>query len=245
VWLVWTLGPLWGLVYYGVFRWTISAFDLKTPGREADVAADAEAGSAALSVAPAHAFARDLVLAFGGRSNIASLDACITRLRVSLRDVGRASAERLKALGASGVMVVGQGVQAIFGTRSENLKTDIEEYLKVAGPEAETGAAVVAGVTPAAASSALAASSLDASEIERRARRLLEALGGSGNVRELEAVAETRLRAVVKDESRVTEDALRGAGAQGVMKAEAGTWHVLVGADARRYGAALHKLLEA
>ena len=75
--------------------------------------------------------------AFGGRSNIASLDACITRLRVKLHDVTKASADKLKALGAAGVVVVGDGVQAIFGTQSENLKTEMQEYLKTAGPEAD------------------------------------------------------------------------------------------------------------
>ena len=75
--------------------------------------------------------------AFGGRCNIASLDACITRLRVKLADVTKASAEKLKALGAAGVVVVGDGVQAIFGTQSENLKTEMQEYLKTAGPEAD------------------------------------------------------------------------------------------------------------
>jgi PTS system glucose-specific IIC component len=78
-----------------------------------------------------------LVRAFGGRSNIASLDACITRLRVKLHDVTKANPEKLKALGAAGVVVVGDGVQAIFGTQSENLKTEMQEYLKTAGPEAD------------------------------------------------------------------------------------------------------------
>ncbi len=242
VWLVWTLGPLWALVYYGSFRWAIARFDLKTPGREADDVAAAETTG---GVAAEHAFAHDLVLAFGGRSNIAALDACITRLRVSVNDVARADAERLKALGASGVMVVGSGIQAIFGTRSENLKTDMEEYLKVAGPEAELGGAPTA---PSAAASRpvaalVAASSLDPAELDRRARGLLAALGGAGNVKTIEAVAETRLRAQVSDESRVKEDALRSSGAQGVMRAEPGVWHVLVGAEARRYGTTLGKLI--
>ena len=82
-------------------------------------------------------FALQLVRAFGGRSNIVSLDACITRLRVKLADVTKASPDKLKALGAAGVVVVGDGMQAIFGTRSENLKTEMEEYLKEAGPEAD------------------------------------------------------------------------------------------------------------
>src|SRR4030095_8034234 len=103
-----------------------------TPGREGE---DEEA-KAARSVS-GDSFALQLVRAFGGRANIASLDACITRLRVKLNDVAKASAEKLKALGAAGVVVVGDGVQAIFGTQSENLKTEMQEYLKAAGPEAD------------------------------------------------------------------------------------------------------------
>jgi PTS system glucose-specific IIC component len=127
-WLVWVLGPVWAVVYYGVFRYAIQAFDLKTPGRELD--APAEGAAAATPAAAGGSMASDLVAAFGGAGNITSLDACITRLRVSVKDLSRADTARLKALGATGVVVVGQNMQAIFGTRSENLKTDMEQYLK-------------------------------------------------------------------------------------------------------------------
>lgn len=89
-------------------------FDLKTPGREveevptiSEVNADVAGG-----------FARQLVLAFGGRSNIISLDACITRLLVGVKDINKANPDKLKALGAAGVLVVGDQLQAIYGTQS-------------------------------------------------------------------------------------------------------------------------------
>lgn len=104
----------------------IARFNLKTPGREAETEALATAGDTGATGEMAH----DLVLAFGGRANIKSLDACITRLRVDLHDIKKASPEQLKGLGAAGVLVVGSGLQAIFGTRSENLKTDMEMYLQ-------------------------------------------------------------------------------------------------------------------
>jgi Phosphotransferase system IIC components, glucose/maltose/N-acetylglucosamine-specific len=71
-----------------------------------------------------------------------SLEHCKPRclhhaLRVKLADVTKASVDKLKALGATGVVVVGDGMQAIFGTRSENLKTEMQDYLKTAGPEAD------------------------------------------------------------------------------------------------------------
>lgn len=130
-WLI-PLGLIWAAVYYTVFRVMILSMDLKTPGREPETpdVHEVEAGVA-------DAFAKQLVLAFGGKSNIKSLDACITRLRVQVNDPAKAADAKLKALGATGVVRVGNGIQAIFGTQSENLKTDMEIYLKTAGPEAE------------------------------------------------------------------------------------------------------------
>src|SRR5207302_764885 len=75
-------------------------------------------------------------LAFGGAGNIASLDACITRLRVAVRDPALIDERALTALGASGVMRVGKGVQAVFGPLSEHLKTNMEDYLRASGAAA-------------------------------------------------------------------------------------------------------------
>jgi PTS system glucose-specific IIC component len=232
-WLVMVVGPLWGLMYYGLFRWAIQTFDLKTPGREKE-----EAAAASAEAAGTGSLAAELVRAFGGRGNIAALDACITRLRVSLHDVSRADAERLKALGATGVVVVGNGMQAIFGTRSENLKTDMEAYLKTAGAEADQGSRDVRATAPAASAPAAPAGPGEA-EARRKAMAWVAALGGASNVREVQAVALTRLRVTVADEGRVDEAALRAAGAHGVMKAAPATLHVLVGAGAEQYAAAV------
>ncbi|NQZ52398.1 MAG: PTS transporter subunit EIIB, partial [Moritella sp.] len=70
-----------------------------------------------------------LVAAFGGKDNITNLDACITRLRISVNSIDKVDNEKLKALGAKAVVVVGSGVQAIFGTKSDNLRTDMEHYI--------------------------------------------------------------------------------------------------------------------
>src|SRR6478736_4709465 len=131
LWLF-VIGPIWAVVYYGVFSFAIRKFNLMTPGREVQEESEVSPREAA-----GDQFALQLVRAFGGRSNIVNLDACITRLRVKLADVTKASVDKLKALGATGVVVVGDGMQAIFGTRSENLKTEMQDYLKTAGPEAD------------------------------------------------------------------------------------------------------------
>jgi PTS system glucose-specific IIC component len=228
-WLL-IIGPLWALLYYTVFRTVILKFDLKTPGRELEEAvslADAQSDVA-------FSFAKQLVLAFGGRSNIKNLDACITRLRVELGDVGKASTAKLKALGAAGVVVVGNNMQAIFGTPSENLKTDMEEYLRTAGPEAD---AVEERSPVTAPRPAGIVSKLRDPEAAGKARKMIAALGGAGNIQRVDACAETRLRLVVGDDGPVNEAALQAAGVTGVMRLANHTLHLIVGLNADQYAA--------
>jgi len=233
--LVFLIGPLYALVYYGVFRAVILKADLKTPGREKEEVTRAE-----VQAAMAESFSKQLVLAFGGKSNIKSLDACITRLRVGLVDVRKANQDKLKALGAAGVVVVGNGMQAIFGTRSENLKTDMEEYLKVAGPEAD----LIEGAPPAVeyAPKGIAPKLRDA-DAPQKTRDLIKALGGASNISKVEACAETRLRVVVKDAGGVNEVALRAAGVDGVMRLPDDVLHLLVGLNADQYAAEMQAQL--
>jgi PTS system glucose-specific IIC component len=150
---------------------------------------------------------------------------------VELADVSRASPEALKALGAAGVMKVGSGMQAIFGTRSENLKTDMEEYMRSAG-----AAVTVPPVsTPGTASRAVAVTP----QHRRRAAAIAAALGGMDNIDSVEAVAITRLRVSLRDAGRIDERALERAGVTGMMHVADGLVHVIVGEDAEGYAAAL------
>lgn len=237
---VWVLivGPLYAALYYLVFRGAIRWLDLKTPGREDDaVRAVMGAGTAQ---------ARDLVAAFGGKDNITSLDACITRLRVAVADVARVDQAGLKALGATGVLVVGQGVQAIFGPLSENMKTDMDHYLRsiesgapasaVSAATAPVSSLVIAHATPVPT----AKGQVDA-WIAEAAGPLLAALGGQSNLRSLEAVAYTRLRVVLVDPIRFDEEAARLAGVTGVMTAAPGVLHLIVGDRADHFARALTK----
>lgn len=122
IWLFPIVGIIYGLIYYTLFRVLIVKLDLKTPGREAVSSQQVSHGGTEMAGA--------LVKAFGGRENITNLDACITRLRISVADISKVDQPGLKSLGAAGVVVAGSGVQAIFGTRSDNLKTDMDEYLR-------------------------------------------------------------------------------------------------------------------
>jgi glucose PTS system EIICB or EIICBA component len=236
LWL-WIIGPMWGLMYYGVFSFAIRKFNLLTPGRE--VEDETVAGSHSAS---ADNFSLQLVRAFGGRNNIASLDACITRLRVQLKDVTLANPEKLKALGAAGVIVVGDGVQAIFGTKSENLKTDMEEYLKTAGAEADGAEEPSPVKAPARAGLQPALRDPDAA---RKANTFIAALGGKANIVRLDACAETRLRLVVRDQSEVRDADLKADGIAAVVRLDENVIHLLAGLNADQYAAEMRAQLAA
>jgi glucose PTS system EIICB or EIICBA component len=226
-WLVVVLGPIYFAIYYGVFRLLIVKLNLKTPGRE-----DLETDPETARDASADSFAQQLVLAFGGRSNIKDLDACITRLRVGVEDIHRADQAKLKALGAAGVLLVGNNMQAIFGTRSENLKTDMEEYLETAGDEAELSEADIAEVTYE--SKGVAPKLRDPLGPEK-AREVISGLGGPDNIVKVEACAETRLRVKLRDASRVDDAALAAAGIHGAVAVNEDTFHLIAGLNADQY----------
>lgn len=232
-WLI-PLGLLWAGLYYTVFRAVITRFDLKTPGREDDDVADSPG---AVVTGESGSMAGRLVAAFGGAENIANLDACITRLRVQLHDVSRANADALRKLGASGVVTVGSGMQAIFGTQSENLKGAMEDYMRSAGNGAPSRAAVR---VPSAAAAPVTAPTTAAHHAYARA--IVAALGGPENVRALTSVALTRLRVELEDDTKIDENALRRTGAAGVWQVKPNVVHVIVGEDAPGIADAVREL---
>jgi N-acetylglucosamine PTS system EIICBA or EIICB component len=118
------MGVVFFVVYYAMFRFAITKWNMSTPGREPEAEFEAEeAANLDDSVT------EQLIAAFGGRANLVSVDACITRLRVEVADTGKVDKARLKNLGAAGVVEVGSSVQAVFGTRAESLKSDIQDAL--------------------------------------------------------------------------------------------------------------------
>lgn len=229
-WIILVLGPIFALVYYAVFRALIVRFDLKTPGRE-----EATMDIVDVKSQVADDYARQLVLAFGGRSNIKGLDACITRLRVEVAAIEKTDTDKLKALGAAGVVVVGNNMQAIFGPRSENLMTDIKEYLKTAGDEAELPAGESAPAVRYKADD-LRPRMRDP-RAPQKAGAILASLGGATNVQQAEAAAETRLRVTLVDASKLDELSLKQAGVQGIMHLPGGVLHLLLGLNADQYAA--------
>jgi PTS system glucose-specific IIC component len=223
-WLVLILGPAYFAAYYAIFTWAIKKFSLKTPGRE-----DSDDGSSPSAPATAEGSSKmlDLVLAFGGKSNIASLDACITRLRVSVKSPAKVDQAKLKSMGASGVVVIGNGIQAIFGPLSENMKTEMAKYLKTAGPEAD--GATVASATAAAPAAAPAAKTATASMAD--AKRIIEALGGKGNIRKVRSLAHTRIGIEISNANKIDRKAL-SASVQAIVELSPSKFHLVIGEQA-------------
>ncbi|WP_167108302.1 PTS transporter subunit EIIC [Mycobacterium sp. DL592] len=140
------MGLVFFAVYYLLFRFAITKWNMRTPGREPEGEFEAEekanvsegtesatsvAAGAAVATAPAtvDTKAEQLIAAFGGRENLRTVDACITRLRMEVADPTKVDHDRLRALGAAGVIEVGNSVQAVFGTQAEALKNDIQDAL--------------------------------------------------------------------------------------------------------------------
>ncbi|MEK5253436.1 glucose-specific PTS transporter subunit IIBC [Paenibacillus sp. FSL F4-0125] len=139
-WLVIPVGLALAVIYYFGFRFVIRKFNLMTPGREEDTGEVEDTNTEAVSKT-GDDLPRNILSALGGKENIAHLDACITRLRVEVKDKSGVDKTRLKKLGASGVLEVGNNIQAIFGTRSDTIKSQIQDVISGKTPAATPVAA--------------------------------------------------------------------------------------------------------
>ncbi|MGO4546223.1 N-acetylglucosamine-specific PTS transporter subunit IIBC [Paenibacillus sp. 2TAB23] len=121
------VGLCFGLIYYVLFRFAIVTFNLKTPGRETG---EEKVGKDAAGTSSLASQAVDVLHSIGGAGNISDIDACITRLRLVVKDEHAVDDKKLKELGASGIMRLGKGVvQVIFGVKSEMLKDEIKKIM--------------------------------------------------------------------------------------------------------------------
>ena len=165
IWIV-VMGIVYFVLYYLVFRFMITKFDYKTPGREdteevklytrADVnARDAASGSAApAGDDPVSAL---IVEGLGGKANISDVDCCATRLRCTVKDAEQVRQDALKASGASGVICKGNGVQVVYGPKVAVIKAKLEDYLEKMPANAAAPAAPAAAPAAAAKDTVLSA----------------------------------------------------------------------------------------
>lgn len=164
VWVV-VVGAVYFVLYYIIFRFMISKFDYKTPGRDdaEEVKlysrADVNARSAASgSTAPAgdDPVSALIVEGLGGTANLSDVDCCATRLRCTVKDAALVRQDVLKASGASGVICKGNGVQVVYGPKVAVIKAKLEDYLENA-PKTPAATAAPAPAAPAAKDTVLSA----------------------------------------------------------------------------------------
>ena len=122
---------LFAVIMYFIANFMIQKFNYATPGRNGnyETAEGSEESSSEVKVA-AGSQAVNIINLLGGRANIVDVDACMTRLRVTVKDADKVgNAEQWKAEGAMGLVMKGQGVQAIYGPKADVLKSDIQDIL--------------------------------------------------------------------------------------------------------------------
>lgn len=201
------VGAAYAAIYYTVFRWAIVRFDLQTPGREPLAAGAAPAAP----VAPGGKAAA-FVAALGGAANLRQVDACTTRLRLSVDDAQAIDEAALRQLGARGVLrPSAQAVQVVVGGIADGLAMEMRSVLEqapVAAPPAPAAGPSAQPVLPAA---------------------WLAALGGAANVQAV-SIRPGRIRVALADRTGVDAEALQTLGARAVVPVKDTALHLLVAA---------------
>ncbi|MDP4549369.1 PTS transporter subunit EIIC [Alkalihalobacillus macyae] len=132
-WMNLILGAVFFFIYYFTFSFAIKKWDLATPGRggqENKLFTRKDYNSQKPGKGKNKEMALDIMEALGGEQNLKHVDACFTRLRVEVAEVKAINEDRLKELGAAGVVKVDQNIQAIFGGRSDLYKNEINKIIK-------------------------------------------------------------------------------------------------------------------
>ncbi len=195
------VGLAYAAIYYGLFRWAILKFDLKTPGREA-----VEEGAVPVA-APAGDRAGAIVAALGGAGNLRTIDACTTRLRLRVEDMSALDEPGLRALGARGILkLADNNLQVVVGGIADTLAMEMRDLVGRPAPAAPVQPGTKAGIPLPAAITA--------------------ALGGAANLVDA-SHRPGRIRVVVQDPDIVDRDAL-AANARAVIMPAARTFHLLV-----------------
>ena len=204
-WIILPIGAAYFAVYYGLFSFFIRKFNLATMGRETPQELAEEGIEPQQEGVPATR-AQGFIAALGGAGNLKNVDACTTRLRLEVADNNLVRDLDLKALGAKGVVRPAAGsMQVIVGPTADTLAEEIRAALRAATAPAQR---------PAATAS--------------RAEKFVAALGGAGNLKNVDACT-TRLRLQVVDNNLVREADLKALGARGLIKPAAGSVQVVLG----------------
>jgi PTS system N-acetylglucosamine-specific IIC component len=206
------VGLLYFALYYGIFRFTITFFDLKTLGQEES------APTVARPLQDAQGRGRAFVDALGGAKNLRAVDACTTRLRLEVESSTAIDEPRLKALGARGfVRPSAQSLQVVVGPAADQIAGEIRQALTaVAAPQP--------------------ASSGDAGSLPSPAA-VIKSLGGAANVKAVSACS-SRVVVALKSTALADESGLRALGVRGAARLRDSV-HVVVGPQADAFAARL------
>lgn len=119
--LVIPIGIVWFFLYYVTFRFLITKFNFKTPGRE---------DSEAVQTVEASERAETIIKGLGGKENINTVDCCATRLRVTINDEHLFNEDLIKTTESRGIVKKGTGIQIIYGPHVTTIKNEVEEALE-------------------------------------------------------------------------------------------------------------------
>ena len=174
----------------------------------------------------------ELLDAYGGEKNILSLDACISRLRIRVRDISKTDHAKLRELGAAGVIVDGDSVQSVFGLRSEKLMEGMKKYTSL--PDEKFRNEIISPITKA-----------NKKEIEyetlQNAKKIISVLGSKSNIVSVEECALTRVRVQIKERSKVKSDTINAKDSILFVELNENTYHILVGFEADKYAEAIKR----
>jgi N-acetylglucosamine PTS system EIICBA or EIICB component len=230
-WLLLPIGVAYFALYYGVFRFCIVRFNLKTPGREAVDATSPEVASPVSNQARAQGF----IVALGGAGNLTSVDACTTRLRLGVKDQSQVNVAALKRLGAQGVVrPSASALQVILGPVADRVAGEIRAGLQ--------GGGVSTADTHSQEAPEGAQSGLTSADSASLASQLLSALGGRGNIKAVE-LASSRLRVQLVNAAAANDAALRTAGLRGIAHPKPDCVHLVIGPVAAQLHESLRALL--
>jgi PTS system N-acetylglucosamine-specific IIC component len=227
-WLVLPVGIAYFIIYYTLFVFFIRRFDLMTLGREQNSATEE---STSMPAAGSGSRAQDFIAALGGSSNLVSVDACTTRLRLQVRDNGGIDEAGLKKLGIRGLIKPAPGnLQVIIGPEADVLSDQMRALLTQNTPQTVTRHGDVAEARNVVAA--------EATEIDVPA--WLDALGGNDNVRSIESVAGTRLRVCLANQERLNAANLEKLGATAVQTFSSELVHIVLSSDTRALALAIN-----
>jgi PTS system N-acetylglucosamine-specific IIC component len=221
-WLLVPVGLGYFGLYYGLFRWCIVRFDLKTPGRELDAAGVVDAGGSGSETAAGW------IKALGGAGNLRAVEACTTRLRLTVADLSLLDEPALKALGSRGVLRLADGaVQVVVGPIADQLASEIRAALRSGGHTR-----VVAAARPAA-TAVMTHAAPDPSLRDR----VIQALGGRANISGVR-LNSSRVCIQLRDPGAVDEAALN-LSVRAVARPAVDSVHLIFGPAAAAWADAL------